>query len=161
MPSILIVDDDESIRRTLSRILESEGYETSTAGDGDEAIAVLKERKFDVMVSDIRMPHIDGMHLASAAHRRDPHMAVVMLTGYATMETAMESLKYDVFDYLLKPPRSEDLLACISRAAAYSQALVAGITGEQKAQFERERDKSLKRFLRSKEGKRLEDGTVL
>lgn len=99
---ILIVDDEASIRLTLSALLKRAGYEITSAENGEEAIAVLERQMFDLLLVDLKMPGIDGMHVVAAARQRQPDIAIIVLTGHGSLETAIEGLHQGVFDYLLK-----------------------------------------------------------
>lgn len=99
---ILIVDDEASIRLTLSALLKRAGYDITSAENGEEAIAVLERQLFDLLLVDLKMPGIDGMQVVAAARQRQPDIAIIVLTGHGSLETAIEGLHQGVFDYLLK-----------------------------------------------------------
>ncbi|MCJ7569733.1 MAG: response regulator, partial [Anaerolineales bacterium] len=90
--NILIVDDDESTRRSLRLILGKKGYETQEAGTGREAIEKAQEAGFDVALLDIRLPDMGGVDLIKPLREKRPDMAVIMITGYASLETAVQAL---------------------------------------------------------------------
>jgi len=99
---ILIVDDESSIRLTLSALLKRAGFEVTSAENGPEAIALLERQAFELMLVDLKMPGMDGMQVVAAARRRQPDLAIIVLTGHGSLETAVEGLHQGVFDYLLK-----------------------------------------------------------
>lgn len=99
---ILIVDDEASIRLTLSALLKRAGYDVTPAENGPEAIALLERQAFDLMLVDLKMPGMDGMQVVAAARKRQPDLAIIVLTGHGSLETAIEGLHQGVFDYLLK-----------------------------------------------------------
>ena len=152
MARILVVDDEQPILDTVQKILTLEGYDVQCAHNGAEALHVLQEGEFQVMLSDIRMTPVDGMHLLARAHKERPHLAVILLTAYASLDTATESLQDDIFDYLLKPVRVGELLDTVAKAVEYNRLLLSGGDRE-KAKADLGRGKSLKEFLRSKEEK--------
>jgi len=119
--SILIVDDDETFRESTCRLLRREGFGCHGAGDGDEAVRLLQERQFDVMVADIRMPANPDLRLVQAARELDHQMPVILITGYPSMETAIRSVELSVVAYLTKPVRMEGLLWHVKPAVAQSR----------------------------------------
>jgi two-component system response regulator AtoC len=100
---ILVVDDETNLRRVLSAQLVRDGYDVHEAGDGEDAIALLKEHHIDLVITDLKMPKVDGMELLRGALRDDPSRPVIMLTAYATIENAVEALKTGAFDFITKP----------------------------------------------------------
>src|SRR5690606_4242566 len=116
IPRILIVDDEEGMREvcadTLARLGE---IDVVQCGDSRQAAELLREQAFDVMVSDIRMPGLDGVGLLKVAREHDPELPVLMITGYPTVETAVECLKRGAVDYITKPFLPDDLLANVRR----------------------------------------------
>ncbi len=103
MARVLVVDDEEGIRAFVAEALESEGHDVVRAADGDEALAVLGRRGFHVMITDLRMPGLDGMALLRRARAEWPEMEVVVLTAHGSVEGAVEAMKLGAFDYLQKP----------------------------------------------------------
>src|SRR5262245_52888822 len=99
---ILIVDDEATIRLTLGTLLTRAGYEVTSAENGPEAIAQLERQAFELMLVDLKMPGMDGMQVVAAARQRQPDLAIIVLTGHGSLETAVEGLHQGVFDYLLK-----------------------------------------------------------
>ncbi|MBU2548312.1 MAG: response regulator [Proteobacteria bacterium] len=113
---VLMVDDEVQFRETTSRILNRRGYLTTVAGTGEEAVAILKSDRHDVVVLDIRMPGMDGHQALAEIKRIDPDIQVIMLTGHGGEESALESLEKDAFDYLSKPCDIDRLAARIKDA---------------------------------------------
>lgn len=99
---ILIVDDEASIRLTLGALLKRTGYEVTPAENGAEAVALLEQQLFDLMLVDLKMPGMDGMQVVAAARKRQADLAIIVLTGHGSLDTAVEGLHQGVFDYLLK-----------------------------------------------------------
>ena len=116
---ILIVDDEKTIRESLKVILEDEGYAASTAGDGKEALEEIKNSNYDVVISDIKMPNIDGMELLERASEISPDTFFIIMTAYASVQTAIHALRQGAYDYLIKPVEFEDLLIRIKRLIEY------------------------------------------
>jgi DNA-binding response OmpR family regulator len=99
---ILLVDDEANIRLTLGAMLTRAGYDVTTASGGAEAIALLDEQAFDLLIIDLKMPGVDGMQVVTAARARHPDVPIIILTGHGSLETAVEGLRQGIFDYLLK-----------------------------------------------------------
>jgi adenylate cyclase len=112
---LLVVDDEESVRRSLKRALEREGYGVLLAENGDRAIELIKSRPqgIETVISDFRMPGKDGLQTLTEVRKLNPEITRIMLTGYATMETAIESLNEGVDGFLMKPFSNSDLRAKI------------------------------------------------
>jgi DNA-binding NtrC family response regulator len=116
MAKILIVDDEKSIRNTLRDILEFEKYEVDEASDGMECLVKLKQNKYDVLVMDIKMPKMDGMEALERIQLLSPDTPVVMISGHANIDTAVEAVKKGAFDFISKPPDLNRLLITIRNA---------------------------------------------
>ncbi len=113
---ILVVDDEAAVRNSLCGWFEKDGYRTEAAADAIEALKKLNERTWDVILVDIKMPNIDGMELQRRIRQVDPTSLVIVITAYASVETAVEALKQGAFDYVTKPIDPDDL-SCIVRKA--------------------------------------------
>ncbi len=113
---ILLVDDEANIRLTLGAMLTRAGYEVTTASSGAEAIALLDEQTFDLLLVDLKMPGVDGMQVVTAARARHPDTAIIILTGHGSLETAIEGMRYGIFDYLLKNTEPSKVLERIQAA---------------------------------------------
>ncbi|MCB9048627.1 MAG: sigma-54-dependent Fis family transcriptional regulator [Lewinellaceae bacterium] len=116
MATVLIVDDEKSIRRTLREILEFENYKVEEATDGLDCLAKLKKEKFDVIILDIKMPKMDGMEALERIQILTPDTPVVMISGHATIDTAVEAVKKGAFDFISKPPDLNRLLITLRNA---------------------------------------------
>jgi EAL domain-containing protein (putative c-di-GMP-specific phosphodiesterase class I) len=122
---VLLVDDEVGLRKALGKIISLDGAEVILAANGAEAIAQMEGPTFDVIVSDIRMPGMDGMALLRAIRARDLDVPVVFLTGSPTIETAMEAMEYGAFRYLVKPVDPDALRTTVQRAARMHQLALA------------------------------------
>jgi DNA-binding NtrC family response regulator len=107
---ILIVDDEKSIRETIALFLEDEGFSVDTAGDGLTAKEKMSARNYALIISDIKMPRFDGLQLLSLVQREAPQTLFLLITAYASVESAIKALRSGAFDYLIKPIDLEDLL---------------------------------------------------
>lgn len=112
---ILVVDDEEALRTVLSSELTSEGYDVRSAGDGDEAIAILAKETFHLVLLDIKMPRMNGFEVLRHLKKHHPATRVVMLTAFADLKNAIESKKLGAEDFVSKPYDLVDLLTTIER----------------------------------------------
>lgn len=113
---ILVADDDEIALDVLSSLLSKEGYPVLTARDGIEAIAILRKESIGLVITDLRMPGADGLEVLRNAIRNDPDIAVVILTAYGTLDSALEAMEEGAFDYLTKPFKVQEILIIAARA---------------------------------------------
>jgi DNA-binding NtrC family response regulator len=120
---ILVVDDEVSILEVLKGILRRQGYRVRTALCGEEALTLIRAEPFDLLISDIRMGGMDGLALLAEARREQAHLAVIMMTAYAAVETAVEAMRKGAFDYVCKPFKVDELLVTVERALSYENAL--------------------------------------
>ncbi|TMB24434.1 MAG: sigma-54-dependent Fis family transcriptional regulator [Deltaproteobacteria bacterium] len=112
---ILLVEDEANMARTLTKNLERAGHTVEHAPHGEAALARLGQRPFDVVLTDLKMPVMDGMQLLRVLHEREPSPAVVVLTGYGTIESAVEAMKLGAADYLIKDARPQEILVTVER----------------------------------------------
>ncbi|MBI1804567.1 MAG: response regulator [Ignavibacteriae bacterium] len=112
---ILVVDDENALRTVLSSELSSAGYDVATASDGDEAISEVQNKKFDLVLLDIKMPRVDGFEVLKFIKKSYPTVRVIMLTGFADLKNAIESKKHGAEDFVSKPYDLVDLLTTIER----------------------------------------------
>ncbi|MCH8276043.1 MAG: sigma-54-dependent Fis family transcriptional regulator [Bacteroidetes bacterium] len=127
VPTILVVDDEASIRRTLREILEYEDYGVDEAEDGEVALERLKSNRYDVVLLDIKMPRKDGIDVLQVISEQQWDIPVVMISGHGTIETAVEATKLGAFDFIEKPPDLNRLLLTIRNALDRGQP--GGVTG--------------------------------
>jgi len=129
-PSLLVVEDDDTARVLLTNVLKRAGYHVTAASDGETAIQLLNNAggtraegyPYDVVITDIRMQGLDGIEVMHVAMRNDPPPAVILMTGFSSVETAVAALRAHAFDYLLKPCDTEDLLRCVEGAVHHRNA---------------------------------------
>jgi len=115
---ILLVDDEASIRVTLGALLERTGYDVTPAAGGAQALDLLDQQAFDLLLTDLRMPEIDGMQVVAAARQRQPDVAIIVFTGHGSLETAIEGLHQHIFDYLSKTSMPDQVLARVKAGLA-------------------------------------------
>jgi len=114
--SILIVDDDEGVRQVLSRSLGESGYVVTCAESGERATASVRETPFDLVILDMVLPRIDGLEVLKEISNLRPEVGVIMITGYASVETAIKAMKMGAVDYIVKPFRMEEVELVVGRA---------------------------------------------
>jgi DNA-binding NtrC family response regulator len=114
--SILIVDDDEKIREFLSDVLLEEGYEITIAEDGEKAINILRTRDFQLVLTDLMMPKVNGLEVIKEYQRLYSHGVGIVITGYGSIESAVEAMKVGAYDYVTKPFRVDEIKIVIQRA---------------------------------------------
>jgi DNA-binding NtrC family response regulator len=116
MATILIIDDEKAIRKTLTEILSFEGYKIDEAVDGEEGLKKFKEKTYDVVLSDIKMPKIDGLDFLQKAVEVNADVPIIMISGHGNIETAVEAVKKGAYDFIQKPPDLNRLLITIRNA---------------------------------------------
>jgi two-component system response regulator AtoC len=130
---VLIVDDEMNIRRVLAAMLKREGYEATTAADGEQALAVLAKTPVDVVVTDMVMPRLGGIELLKRVSVEYPDVPVIVITAHGTVDSAVSALKAGAFDYITKPFEQEELKKVIAKAARahdLERENVHGVPGE-------------------------------
>ena len=121
MSTILVVDDEASIRRTLREILEYEDFEVEEAVDGEEALSAIREHQYDLVLLDVKMPKRDGMEVLEVIAEETEDLPVVMISGHGTIETAVEATKLGAYDFIEKPPDLNRLLVTVRNAMDHGQ----------------------------------------
>lgn len=127
MPSVLVIDDKENVREMLSKTLETEGFEVDVAGDGEVGVDKAKDRRFDLVLTDLKLPRMDGLEVLSNLKELDPEIAVIVMTAYGTIETAVQAMKRGAFDYLAKPFDPDHLCVLIKRALENRRLLAENV----------------------------------
>jgi len=113
---ILVVDDEPKLKSILVEALQKHGYEVTGCGSGSNALAELRERDFDLLLTDLMMPEMDGIALLKAALEIDPHLVGIIITGQGTIQTAVDAMQMGAFDYVLKPFRMQTMMPVLTRA---------------------------------------------
>ncbi len=113
--SILVVDDEEIVRDSLASWLEEDGYHVDTAPDGQSALAQLAGESYAILLVDLKMPGMDGLQVLVQARTRQPNAAVIIMTAYATVDTAVQAMKQGAYDYLVKPFEPEELSQMVGK----------------------------------------------
>ena len=119
---LLVVDDETIVRDSLGKWFQEEGYDVTVAANAQEALAKMAAHRFDLALVDIKMPGIDGVELQARIHEIDPEMLVIIMTGYASVETAVAALKNGAYDYVSKPFDPDDIAHTVQNALAHRRS---------------------------------------
>lgn len=120
--SILILDDEPIVSKRLQPSLEKKGYEVETFTESMKALQRIRERNFDIVITDLKMEGVDGMQILAEVKKRSPQTEVIVITGFATMQTAKESFQQGVLDFLAKPFKLGEIAEVIRRAEEKQRA---------------------------------------
>jgi len=118
---ILIVDDDEGVRQILAQTLQSSGYSITTADSGERAVAMVRESPIDLVILDLVLPRVTGSRSSATLTTVRPEAAVIMITGHASVETAIKAIKMGAVDYIVKPFRMEEVELIVGRSLERSR----------------------------------------
>jgi two-component system, NtrC family, response regulator AtoC len=118
---ILVVDDEEIVRESLAGWLDKDGYAVDQASDGPSALVRLRDQPYSILIADLKMPGMDGLALQAEAKKLQPDLAVVIMTAYATVDTAVTAMKQGAFDYLVKPFDPEELTMMMQKIVAQQE----------------------------------------
>ncbi|MBI5515601.1 MAG: response regulator [Deltaproteobacteria bacterium] len=151
---VLVIDDEAAIRELLETVLQRDGYEVTTLEDPTRAAEVVREGRFHLCLLDLMMPRQDGLETLQKIRKIDRDLAVVIITGYPSLETAVESMKLDALDYLRKPFTVEDLRAVVERVLKKKgltrtpEEQLHRVLGETIRNLRKERDLTLKQMAK-------------
>lgn len=115
--SVLVVDDEPIVGKRLGPALSRDGYEVEVCESGQEAVDRINERRFDIVVTDVRMEDVDGLKVLEHVMNKSPQTKVIIITGYATIEMAREALAKGAYDFIAKPFKPKELRVVLTRAA--------------------------------------------
>ncbi len=121
---ILVIDDESIVHESCKRILTEEGYSVDSAYTGQEGFTKIEEETYDLVITDLKMPGISGMEALKKIKADNPHIGIIMVTGYSTAETAVEAMKLGAFDYLPKPFTPDELITVVSKALEKKKVLL-------------------------------------
>ncbi len=125
--NVLVVDDEKTVCNSCKKILTQAGYQVDVASSGQEALDKLRGNGFDVVITDWKMPKMNGLEVAREVKREKPEVAVIIITGYPSVESSMEAIRSGVADYVTKPFTPEELSDAMLRALAKGQAVPADL----------------------------------
>jgi two-component system response regulator HydG len=117
MKAILIVDEDRGFRKVVGKMLEKEGYRIVGADDGQTAISLLLEQPFDIVISELRLPDLDGIELMKQVNRKNTDLPVIFITAYGEVDSYMTLMNMGAYDYLNKPAPEKELLRIVKTAS--------------------------------------------
>ena len=120
-PKILVVDDEANVLLTTSSILRHEGYDVDAVADGLSALQAIRARYYDLVLTDLSMPGVDGLAVLAEVRKRSPGTVTVMITGYGSVESAIEAVHLGAYEYLLKPTAVADLKQAVRRSLERKQ----------------------------------------
>ncbi len=113
---ILVIDDEAIVRVSCDRVLGPEGYDVELTSRGDEALRRLDAERFDLVLTDLKMPDMDGLEVLKKIKEKWPHIPVIIITGYGTISTAVQAIKLGAYEYIEKPFNPEDILSVVKRS---------------------------------------------
>lgn len=146
--TFLIVDDERHILEYLSAQLKHYGYRTITAADAKQAISLLKSNKPDIALIDIRLPDINGIELSKKISGLIPHVIIILMTGYPNIEDALQNVENQIFDYLIKPFKTQQLLMSLKRSKKYAELIQQNSDYKKKLDLLREENQELRSEIR-------------
>lgn len=114
--SILLVDDDQEFRKAMKKMFEKSGYIVTVAADGQKALGALSEKSFDLIISDLRMPNLNGMELMEELKRRKINLPVIFITAFGEVESYMDLMNLGAFEYINKPVKGQEILGVVRKA---------------------------------------------
>ena len=123
METVLIVDDQKNYPLILSAILEEEGFETFTANSGREALEILANTDIDLVLTDMKMPSMDGIQLLERIKEKDQDLPVIMMTAHGTVDKAVEAMQKGAYSYILKPFDNDQLIVYVNKAVSMSRVV--------------------------------------
>lgn len=126
--NILVIDDEEVIREGMRRILEAEGYGVTTSASGRTAIEKIQELDFDVVITDLKMPGMDGIEVLKTIKILQPEVPVIIITGYSTVDTAVDAMRHGAFDYIAKPFTSDLIIDKVKKAIDHKTLAMEGLS---------------------------------
>lgn len=118
---ILVIDDEDIVRTSCSRTLVPEGYDVHLVKNGFDALSLLEKEPIDLVLTDLKMPEIDGIEILGRIKGKWPEIEVIIITGYQTVDTAVKAIKLGAFDYLEKPFTPDALMASVAKALAHKK----------------------------------------
>ncbi|MDD5641568.1 MAG: response regulator, partial [Syntrophales bacterium] len=127
MDTILVVDDEINYLTVMEALLGEAGYEVLTAPNAPDALKILSGADLDLLLTDMKMPKMSGIDLLEKSHQLYPHLPVIIMTAFGTVEKAVEAMKKGAFDYILKPFKNEEILVTIAKALEHRRLLLQNL----------------------------------
>ena len=132
--SILVIDDEEIMREILDTLLTREGYQVRLAASGREGVELARSTPFDAVITDVMMPEMDGLQVLDALRNFDDELPVIMITAFASMETAVSAMRKGAFDYITKPFKNDEVLVVLNNAVERRRLVAENLTLKQNLQ---------------------------
>jgi two-component system response regulator PilR (NtrC family) len=126
LETILVVDDEEAMREFLTVLLEKQGYRVMAAADGEQALGLIAHQSPNLVISDVRMPKMDGIGLLTGIRKTDPHLPVIMMTAYASMDSTIQAMRLGADDYITKPFRIDEIRLVVEKALVKARTRLHG-----------------------------------
>jgi DNA-binding NtrC family response regulator len=131
---ILLIEDDARAAASLERLLKTEGYEVTVVHRGDDGLRAAQSQRFDVVVTDLKMPGVDGLEIIRQMHAAQPRLPIVLMTAFGSTDSTIEATKHGAFEYLRKPFQMDEFLAITAKAAASARLMCEPVAlGEESA----------------------------
>jgi DNA-binding NtrC family response regulator len=127
-PKILLIEDDPSTASALQKVLAAEGYDVSHAPRGDDGLAEARHGSYDLVITDLKLPGLNGLEVVAQLHAAEPRLPIIMMTAHGTTETAIEATALGAFEYLVKPFEAEELLDLVAPAVAHAKRMSEPVT---------------------------------
>ena len=121
---LLIIDDEENMRHMLASVMTRAGYRVSSAADGSQGLAAMEKERFDFVLCDLKMPKMDGLRFLQTLRAKKDETTVIMMSAYASVDTAVEAMKQGAFDFITKPFKSDEVLIVLERAEEHDRLRV-------------------------------------
>ncbi len=115
---IIVIDDEKIVVNMCKKVLENDGYEVETFTDSQAALEKIRQEKFDLVITDLKMENVSGMDILREVNQRYPGTKVIMLTAYATLDATIEAIRERIFDFFPKPVKIDDLIKSVKKALA-------------------------------------------
>ena len=112
-PYVLLIDDEEIALSNLTHVFEREGYKVTACKDGESGLAAMQQTEFDLVLTDLRMPGIDGMDVLKHVRESSPDVPVIMITGHASLDSAVDAMKAGAYHYISKPYQEDEFIALV------------------------------------------------
>ena len=122
-PRLLLIEDDPGTAGSLQKVLLAEGYAVDIAARGDAGLAQAQSQPYDLVITDLKLPGLDGLQVVARLHAAKPRLPIIMMTAHGTTETAIEATKLGAFEYLVKPFEAEELLDIVAPAVAHARRM--------------------------------------
>ena len=115
IPNVLIIDDEPLMRLSISDALKAEGYNIASVESGGEGLKAIKDKAYDIVITDLKLPEVDGLHILKSCRHYSPMTKILMITAYGSVETAVEAMRQGAYDYITKPFSMDEMIIIVKR----------------------------------------------